>query len=43
MVGSIFLSEGIQKFLYPGAIFLLFVGAGKWSVDYRLSKPARSS
>jgi len=41
MVGGIFLSEGIQKFLYPGAIFLLIVGAGKWSLDYLLARPAR--
>ncbi len=41
MVGGIFLSEGIQKFLYPGAIFLLVVGAGKWSFDYLLGGPDR--
>jgi putative oxidoreductase len=28
--------------LLLGSLFLLIVGAGKWSLDYRLSKPARS-
>ena len=49
MVGGIFLSEGIQKFLFPeavgadfsmllGSIFLLLVGAGPWSLDALLAR-----
>jgi uncharacterized membrane protein YphA (DoxX/SURF4 family) len=40
MVGTVFLSEGIQKFLLSmtlGALFLLIAGAGPWSVDAWLS------
>lgn len=43
MVGAVFLSEGIQKFLFPesrtdwsmtlGSLFLLIAGAGPWSLD----------
>ena len=48
MVGAVFLSEGIQKFLFPadvGAgrfakIGLLIVGAGAWSLDARLRRKA---
>jgi hypothetical protein len=32
MVGTVFLSEGIQKFLFPDQL-----GAGAWSVDARLA------
>ncbi len=32
MVGAVFLSEGIQKFLFPE-----IVGAGPWSLDARLA------
>lgn len=34
-VGSIFLSEGIQKFLFPEVL-----GAGPWSLDARRSMRA---
>ncbi len=33
MVGAVFFSEGVQKFLYPGEVG---AGAGAWSIDERL-------
>jgi hypothetical protein len=40
MVGAVFLSEGMQKFLYPamwlGSLFLLIQGGGHWPVDLLL-------